>query len=179
MQPFPSGIVDSTQLLKEHFAFELIDESKHRAWLETMMTEQEVVRALASWSFGGIGMEGPHFYKFTRVIKRLSDNAYVCYTDGMLMNITDDTYRVINGGRMMPPNLRDRGGLTKAIADEGLDYWFRRFPWHIEEVQVQLPPGFDMSKRSTVAPISTSSYGSDDSAYSRIVWERQNYLDSL
>jgi len=177
MQSLPSGLIDNTQLMKEHFAFELIDESKHRAFLETMMTEEQVVRALGSWSFEGV--EGVHFHKATRVIKRLSDNAYVCYTDGMLMNITDDTYRVINGGRMMPPNLRDRGGLTKAIADEGLDYWFRRFPWHVEEVQVQLPPGFDMSKRSTIAPISTDSYGSDDNAYSRIVWERQNYLDSL
>jgi hypothetical protein len=178
MQPFPSGIVDSTQLLKEHFAFELIDESKHRAWLETMMTEQEVVRALASWSFGGIGMEGPHFYKFTRVIKRLSDNAYVCYNDSMIMNITDDTYRVVNGGRMMHPDSRDRGALTKAIADEGLDYWFCRFPWTIEEVAVQLPPGFDMSKRSTIAPTSSSSYEGEN-GYSRKVWTKQNYLDSL
>ena len=177
MQSLPSGLVDSTQLLKEHFAFELIDESKHRAWLETMMTEEQVVRALGSWTFSGV--EGIHFHKATRVIKRLSDNAYVCYNDSMIMNITDDTYRVINGGRMMPSTLRDRGGLTKAIADEGLDYWFCRFPWRIEQVEVQLPPSFDMSKRSTVAPISTLSYGSNDNAYSRIVWERQNYLDSL
>ena len=50
MQKLPTNLVDSTQLLKEHFAFELIDETKHRAWLETMMTEDQVIRALKSLS---------------------------------------------------------------------------------------------------------------------------------
>ena len=177
MQKLPTNLVDSTQLLKEHFAFELIDETKHRAWLETMMTEDQVIRALKSWSYGDIDAESPHFHSLTRIIKRLSDNAYVCYNDGMLMNITDDTFKVMNGGRMMHPDVRDRGALTKAIADEGLDYWFLRFPWRVEEVEVQLPPGFDMSKRSTVAPVSISS--PREGGYSRVVWTRQAYLDSI
>lgn len=177
MQALPSGLIDSSQLMKEHFAFELIDESKHRTWLETMMTEEQVQRALKSWTFGGIGIEGPQFHKMTRVIKRLSDNAYVCYADGMLINLTDTTYKLMNGGRMMHPDLRDRGALTKAIADEGIDYFFQRFPWTVNEIEVQLPPNFDMSKRSTATPIDISSYG--ENSYSRIIWTRQAYLDSL
>lgn len=176
MQSLPVDLIDNCQLMKEHFAFELIDENKHRTWLETMMTEEQVVRALRSWTFGGIGTEGPQFYKLTRVIKRLEDNAYICYSDGMLIKLTDTTYKLMNGGRMMHPDSRDRGILTKAIADEGIDYFFQRFPWTVDEIEVQLPSNFNMSKRSTSTP-EISSYG--ENSYSRITWTRQAYLDSL
>lgn len=164
--------------MKEHFAFELIDENRHREFLESCFTkESDVKKALRSWAFYGV--TSPFSYKFTRVIKRVSNGEYLCYADGMLMNITDTTYRLINGGRIMPENLRNRGELTKAIADEGIDYFFQRFPLTVDEIQIQLPGGFDMSKRATKAPESTTTYGTEASSYSQVVWTRQAYLDSL
>ena len=170
--------LDDPQLMKEHFAFELIDESRHRSFLESCFSEEsDVQKALNSWAFQGT--ESPHCYKITRVIKKVSTGEYVCYSDGMLMNITDNTYRLINGGRIMPSSLRDRGTLTKAIADEGIDYFFQRFPLTVDEIQVQLPGGYDMSKRATKTPESINAYGSSPGAYSQVVWTRQAYLDSL
>ena len=177
MLPLPITLNDP-QLMKEYFAFELIDENRHREFLESCFTkESDVKKALRSWAFYGV--TSPSSYKFTRVIKRVSNGEYLCYADGMLMNITDTTYRLINGGRIMPENLRNRGELTKAIADEGIDYFFQRFPLTVDEIQVQLPGGFDMSKRATKAPESTITYGTEASSYSQVVWTRQAYLDSL
>ena len=170
--------LEEPQVMKEHFAFELINPNKHRQFLESCFTdESDIQKAIASWSFSGV--IAPQHYKMTRVIKRLSDNEYVCYSDGLLSPITDTTWKLTNGGRIMPSHLRNRGDLTKAIADEGIDYFFQRFPYYVEKIEVQLPPNFDMSKRATKSPDITQTYGSGSNDYSRITWNRDEYLASL
>jgi len=163
--------LDDPQLMKQDFAFELIDESRHRTFLESCLdTEDRVQSALGGWSFEGI----PNVYNLTRVIKRLSDNAYVCYVAAQLIP-KNGTYKLVQGGRIAPTNLRDRGALTKAIADEGLDYFFRRFPWIIDEIEIALPPGYDMSKRAASSPTVNKEWKSG--GYSKIVWTRDDYLN--
>lgn len=176
MKPLPL-ILNDPEILQEHFAFELIDENRHRAFLESCFTEEsDVQKALASWTFAG--SDSMHSYSMTRVVKRVSDGEYVCYIDSKLTPITPSVWKVTNGGRIMPPHLRNRGELTKAIADEGLYYWFKKFPYTVDIVEVQLPPNFDMSKRSTINPDSITSYGGEG-AYSKVTWTREMYLNSL
>ncbi|REK60290.1 MAG: hypothetical protein DWQ49_06385 [Bacteroidetes bacterium] len=162
--------LDDPQLMKKDFAFELIDESRHRTFLESCLdTEDRIQSALAGWVFEDI----PHAYNLTRVIKRLSDDAYVCYVAAALLP-KNGTYTLLQGGRIAPPALRDRGVLTKAIADEGIDYFFCRFPWIIDEIEIWLPPGYDMSKRAKKVP--TSNQESKPGGYSKVVWTRERYL---
>lgn len=168
-------ILNESELLQEHFAFELINPNKHRQFLESCFSnESDVERALNSWTFG----ESSSGYNMTRVVKRIATDEYVCYIESKIVKVSGSEWKVVNGGRTMPPHLRDRGELTKAVADEGLYYWFKKFPYTVVEVEVQLPPNFDMSKRSTISPGSETNYGGPGS-YRRIVWTREEYLSSL
>jgi hypothetical protein len=174
MQPLPLTLNES-ELLQEHFAFELINPNKHRQFLESCFTEEsDVQKAFNGWTFSNSSTG----YNMTRVVKRVATGEYVCYIESKIVELSTSNWKVINGGRTMPPHLRDRGELTKAVADEGLYYWFKKFPYTVVEVEVQLPPNFDMSKRSTISPDNTSNYGGDGN-YSRIVWTREAYLSSL
>ena len=177
MQPLPAGLVDETQLMQKHYAFELIDEAKHRPFLESMMSEEDVLRALAGWNNQNI--EHPDFYSASRIIKRLSDGAYVCYMDTMIIKSTETSFKVINGARMMHPSVRDRGVSTKAMVDEGLYYWFMLFPWKIDVVEANFSPGVTVATRTSVVADSTESYTSNPDSHRLVSFSRQSYMDFI
>ena len=164
---------DDPQVLGDEFAFELIDETRHRYWLESIMGRARTDKALEGWNFAD--WNGPDKFRFTRVIKRLSDNQYVCYMESALVKLTETSWRVMNAGRFMPKDLRDRGELTKAIADEHFDYIFNRFPIYVEEFSLELPIGMDINKRTPIPPSAVM----EGDKYTSMIFTREDYLNSF
>ena len=170
---------DDPQVMGDQFAFELIDENRHRSWLESIVGTESATKAINGWNFSS--HSGPDMFRFTRVIKRRSDDAYICYVESALSKITETSWRIINAGRFMPESLRDRGDLTRSIATEYLDYIFNRFPLHIEEFSLMLPPGIDISKRVPISPSETLYFNVENPelAYSEHRFSREHYFNNI
>lgn len=170
---------DSPQLMKEKYQFELLDEAKHYDFLlHCLGTEERARKALGGWNLNGASFPEGLYKNISCVISRVSDGALLVFVERLLIEVDsiNKKYAIQQGGRVMPPEVRDRGELTKDIANEGIYYFFVNCPLDVIEMTILMPPNISIEKRVPYGVGSILDYSKNGTGYKRFVINKDKWL---